>query len=53
MTQIDCAKCVTGWVAPLPIAGLTAWAGLIEYGHRRLGQTVLTQGTGGVSIAAL
>lgn len=39
--------------ATLPIAGLTAWAGLIEYGQLRLGQTVLTQGTGGVSIAAL
>lgn len=39
--------------AALPIAGLTAWAGLVEYGHLRPGQTVLTQGTGGVSIAAL
>ena len=39
--------------ATLPIAGLTAWAGLVEYGHLRPGQTVLTQGTGGVSIAAL
>ena len=39
--------------ATLPIAGLTAWAGLVEYGHLRLGQTVLVQGTGGVSIAAL
>jgi len=39
--------------ATLPIAGLTAWSGLIEYGQLRVGQTVLTQGTGGVSIAAL
>lgn len=39
--------------ATLPVAGLTAWAGLVEYGQLRAGQTVLTQGTGGVSIAAL
>jgi NADPH:quinone reductase-like Zn-dependent oxidoreductase len=39
--------------ATLPIAGLTAWTGLIEHGQLRPGQTVLTQGTGGVSIAAL
>ncbi len=39
--------------ATLPVAGLTAWVGLVEYGHLRPGQTVLTQGTGGVSIAAL
>ncbi len=37
----------------LPIAGLTAWVGLVEYGKLQVGQTVLTQGTGGVSIAAL
>ena len=39
--------------ATLPIAGLTAWMGLIHYGGLRPGQTVLTQGTGGVSMAAL
>lgn len=37
----------------LPIAGLTAWVGLVEYGNLQVGQTVLTQGTGGVSVAAL
>ena len=37
----------------LPIAGLTAWTGLVEYAGLRSGQTVLTQGTGGVSIFAL
>jgi NADPH:quinone reductase-like Zn-dependent oxidoreductase len=39
--------------ATLPIAGLTAWAGLLVHGKLQVGQTVLTQGTGGVSIAAL
>jgi NADPH:quinone reductase-like Zn-dependent oxidoreductase len=37
----------------LPIAGLTAWTALIELGHLRPGQTVLLQGTGGVSLFAL
>ncbi len=37
----------------LPIAGLTAWVGLVEAGKLQVGQTVLTQGTGGVSVAAL
>ena len=37
----------------LPIAGLTAWQALIELGHLRPGQTVLVQGTGGVSLFAL
>ena len=39
--------------AALPCAGLTAWRGLFEEGHVRPGQTVLVQGTGGVSIFAL
>jgi NADPH:quinone reductase-like Zn-dependent oxidoreductase len=39
--------------ATLPVAGLTAWAGLIDVGRARPGQTVLIQGTGGVSIFAL
>ena len=34
----------------LPIAALTAWFALVEYGHLQAGQTVLVQGTGGVSI---
>jgi len=37
----------------LPIAGLTAWTGLIDYANLKPGQTILTQGTGGVSIFAL
>lgn len=37
----------------LPIAALTAWTGLFEYARLKPGQTVLTQGTGGVSIFAL
>ena len=39
--------------AALPCAGLTAWRALFEEGHVRPGQTVLVQGTGGVSIFAL
>ena len=37
----------------LPVAGLTAWTALIELGRLRPGQTVLVQGTGGVSLFAL
>lgn len=37
----------------LPIAALTAWTGLIEQGQVTVGHTVLTQGTGGVSVFAL
>jgi NADPH:quinone reductase-like Zn-dependent oxidoreductase len=37
----------------LPIAGLTAWTALVDYAHLKIGQTVLTQGTGGVSVFAL
>ncbi|MEO8319384.1 MAG: NAD(P)-dependent alcohol dehydrogenase [Bradyrhizobium sp.] len=39
--------------AALPCAGLTAWRALFDEGHLRPGQTVLVQGTGGVSIFAL
>ncbi len=39
--------------ATLPIAGLTAWAGLMKHGGLQPGQTVLVQGTGGVSVFAL
>jgi NADPH:quinone reductase-like Zn-dependent oxidoreductase len=39
--------------ATLPCAGLTAWRGLIEEGRLTAGETVLVQGTGGVSIFAL
>ncbi|MER3429516.1 MAG: NAD(P)-dependent alcohol dehydrogenase [Blastocatellia bacterium] len=39
--------------ATLPCAALTAWNGLVESGRLRAGETVLTLGTGGVSIFAL
>lgn len=39
--------------ATLPCAALTAWNALVEQGHLRAGQTVLIQGTGGVSLFAL
>lgn len=39
--------------ATLTTAGLTAWRALFENGQLRSGQTVLVQGTGGVSIFAL
>lgn len=37
----------------LPVAGLTAWMALIELGHLRVGQSVVIQGTGGVSLFAV
>jgi NADPH:quinone reductase-like Zn-dependent oxidoreductase len=40
-------------VATLGCAGLTAWRSLVEEAELRAGQTVLLQGTGGVSLAAL
>lgn len=39
--------------ATLPCAALTAWTGLVDQGRVRPGDTVLVQGTGGVSIFAL
>lgn len=39
--------------ATLPCAALTAWHALVEHGRLIAGQTVLVQGTGGVSIFAL
>ncbi|MBV9979526.1 NAD(P)-dependent alcohol dehydrogenase [Bradyrhizobium sp.] len=39
--------------AALPCAGLTAWSAVVKLGGIRPGQTVLTQGTGGVSLFAL
>lgn len=39
--------------ATLPIAALTAWHALINQAGLRIGHTVLTQGTGGVSLFAL
>ena len=47
----------TGWTAAaastLPIAALTAWSALVTASNLQAGQTVLTLGTGGVSIFAL
>jgi len=40
-------------VATLPCAGLTAWRALVVEGDLKAGDTVLVQGTGGVSIFAL
>ncbi|PTQ12715.1 alcohol dehydrogenase [Sphingomonas oleivorans] len=37
----------------LPCAALTAWTSLVELGGLRPGETVLVQGTGGVSLFAL
>jgi len=37
----------------LPIAALTAWYSMVDYGHLQPGQTVLAQGTGGVSVFAI
>lgn len=39
--------------ATLPCAALTAWQALVTTGHLTAGDTVLVQGTGGVSIFAL
>jgi len=39
--------------ATLPCAALTAWSALVEQGGIRAGDTVLVQGTGGVSMFAL
>lgn len=38
--------------ATLPIAALTAWYALVDFGQVEAGQTVLVQGSGGVSIFA-
>ncbi len=40
-------------VATLPCAAVTAWSALVEWGQVTAGDTVLVQGTGGVSIFAL
>lgn len=39
--------------ATLPIAPLTVWFSLVEYGKIKAGDTVLVQGTGGVSVFAI
>lgn len=40
-------------ISTLPVAALTAWQGLFHAGKLKTGDTVLLQGTGGVSIFAL
>jgi NADPH:quinone reductase-like Zn-dependent oxidoreductase len=40
-------------VSTLPIAAVTAWTALVEDGQLQPGETVLVQGTGGVSIFGL
>lgn len=39
--------------ATLPCAAVTAWQGLVTKGNMKAGDTILVQGTGGVSIFAL
>jgi NADPH:quinone reductase-like Zn-dependent oxidoreductase len=39
--------------ATLPVTGLTAWANLVTHATIKAGQTVLTQGSGGVSLFAM
>ncbi|HEX2629844.1 MAG TPA: NAD(P)-dependent alcohol dehydrogenase, partial [Chitinophagaceae bacterium] len=39
--------------APLPVAGLTVWTILVEQANIRAGQTILVQGSGGVSLFAI
>lgn len=39
--------------APLPVAGLTVWTILVEQAKIRAGQTILVQGSGGVSLFAI
>lgn len=63
MTEVSCisAQSITrmpaGYsyaeAATLPCAGLTAWNGLIHTGGLHAGQSVLLQGTGGMSMLAL
>jgi len=39
--------------APLSVAGLSAWAYLVDQANIRAGQTILVQGSGGVSLFAI
>lgn len=47
------AGCTHVEAATLTCAGVTAWRGLVTYGQVKPGDTVLVQGTGGVSLFAL
>jgi NADPH:quinone reductase-like Zn-dependent oxidoreductase len=57
LTADGVTKAPAGWTAEeaatLPCAAVTAWRGLIVEGKLTAGETVLVQGTGGVSIFAL
>jgi NADPH:quinone reductase-like Zn-dependent oxidoreductase len=57
LSETAVTKIPQGWspaeVATLPCAGLTAWRALVDEGNLQAGETVLIQGTGGVSIFAL
>src|SRR6185437_6690681 len=57
LTAEGVTKAPAGWTAEeaatLPCAAVTAWRGLIVEGRLTAGETVLVQGTGGVSIFAL
>ena len=57
LTAEGVTKAPAGWdaaeAATLPCAAVTAWRGLIVEGKLTAGETVLVQGTGGVSIFAL
>jgi len=57
LTAEGVSKAPSGWsaeqAATLPCAAVTAWRGLMVEGKLSAGQTVLVQGTGGVSIFAL
>ncbi len=57
LTETAVTKIPKGWspteIVTLPCAGLTAWRALIDEGNVQAGETVLIQGTGGVSIFAL
>ena len=57
LTAEGVTKAPAGWsaeeAATLPCAAVTAWRGLMVEGRLTAGETVLVQGTGGVSIFAL
>ena len=57
LTAEGVTKAPAGWsadeAATLPCAAVTAWRGLMVEGRLTPGETVLVQGTGGVSIFAL
>lgn len=57
ISEKSVTKIPNGWTfaqaATLPCAGLTAWRALVDEGRLQPNETVLVQGTGGVSIFAL